>query len=201
MGNLGVGIMNSMTFLLLSKSNSKIDGNEITFGAVDFQPHPPNLAPVFANLDQEMDLTIGILNFRIGSLGSVRLSDPVKIGPLAGKTASTANSGTLIGSSTEVNSPVSFEPMKNKGSTFEEPDKIMENIDLGESSGMASNRKIDNISKEDFTTRSGGVSDDHEDMWKLGVKLHDEKRTTPYSVPRQHTSTIHQVYVIINDTP
>jgi hypothetical protein len=91
--------------------------------------------------------------------------------------------------------------MKNKGSTVKEPDKIMENLDLGESSGMASNGKIDNISKEDFTTRSGGVSDDHEDMWKPGVKLHDKKQTTPYSVPRQHTSNIHVVYVIINDTP
>jgi hypothetical protein len=43
--------MNSTAFLLLSKSNSKIDGNQITFGAIDFQPHPPTIAPVFANLD------------------------------------------------------------------------------------------------------------------------------------------------------
>jgi hypothetical protein len=43
--------MKSIAFLLLSKSNSKIDENQITFGALDFQPHPPTLAPVFANLD------------------------------------------------------------------------------------------------------------------------------------------------------
>jgi hypothetical protein len=65
-GTLGVGIMNSTTFLLLSKSNSKINGNWITFEAVDFQPHKPNLAPVFASLDQEMDLTIESSTFALG---------------------------------------------------------------------------------------------------------------------------------------
>jgi hypothetical protein len=58
--------MNSMAFSLFSKSNSKIDGNQITFGAVDFQPHPPTLGPVFASLDQEMDLTIRSFNFCVG---------------------------------------------------------------------------------------------------------------------------------------
>jgi hypothetical protein len=60
-GTLGIGIKNSMAFLLSSKNNSKINGN-ITFGVVDFQPHPPTLTPVFANLDQEMDMTIGSFN-------------------------------------------------------------------------------------------------------------------------------------------
>jgi hypothetical protein len=83
--------MISTDFLLLSNSNSKIDGNQITFGAIDFQPHPPTLAPVFANLNQEMDLMIGSFNFRVGSLGSTRLSDPIKSGASAGKTASAAN--------------------------------------------------------------------------------------------------------------
>jgi hypothetical protein len=66
MGTLGVGIMNSTAFSLSTKSNSKIDGNQITFVAVDFQPHPPTLAPVFTNLDQEMDLMIGSFNFHVG---------------------------------------------------------------------------------------------------------------------------------------
>jgi hypothetical protein len=44
----------------------------------------------------------------------------------------------------------------------------IKNLDLGKPSGMVSNRKTDNISKEDFTTQSGGVSDNHEDMWRLG---------------------------------
>jgi hypothetical protein len=85
MGIVGVGIMNSMAFLLLSNSNSKIDENQITFGAVDFQPHPPTLAPVFARLDQEMDLMIRSLNFRVGYLGSVCLSDPINSSPIGRK--------------------------------------------------------------------------------------------------------------------
>jgi hypothetical protein len=113
-GSKGIGIINSMAFSLLSKSNSKIDENWITFGAVDFQPHPPTLALVFASLNQEMDLAIGSFNFHVKSLGSVRLLDLVKAGPSAGKTTSAANLGTSIGSSSEVNSPVSVEPMKNK---------------------------------------------------------------------------------------
>jgi hypothetical protein len=68
MRSLGIRIMNLTSFLLLSKSNSKIDGNQITFGAVDFQTHPPILALVFTNLDQEMNLMIGSFNFCIESL-------------------------------------------------------------------------------------------------------------------------------------
>jgi hypothetical protein len=79
-GTLSVG------FSLSANNNSKVDGNQISFGTVDFQPHPPTLTPVFASLDQEMDLTIGSLNFHVGSLGSIRLSDPTKSGPSTGKT-------------------------------------------------------------------------------------------------------------------
>jgi hypothetical protein len=50
-GSWGVGIMNSTAFSPSSEINLKIDGNQITFGAIDFQPHPPALAPVFANLE------------------------------------------------------------------------------------------------------------------------------------------------------
>jgi hypothetical protein len=91
-GSWGVGIMNLTAFSPSSEINLKIDGNQITFGAVDFQPHPPALAPVFANLDQEMDRTIGSFYFRIGSLGSVRLSDLINLSLSAGKTAIVATS-------------------------------------------------------------------------------------------------------------
>jgi hypothetical protein len=80
-GTLGVGIMNSMAFSLLANNNSKVDGNQISFETVDFQIHPPTLTPVFASLDQEMDLTIGSLNFRVESLGSIRLSDSTNPDP------------------------------------------------------------------------------------------------------------------------
>jgi hypothetical protein len=59
--------MNLTGFLLSSGSNLEVDKNQITFGAIDFQPHPSTLTPVFASLDQEMDLMIGSFNFCIGS--------------------------------------------------------------------------------------------------------------------------------------
>jgi hypothetical protein len=77
--------MNLTALLLTANSNSKVDGNQISFGTVDFQPHPPTLTPVFESLDQEMDVTYGSLNIRVGSLGSIRLSDPTESGPSAEK--------------------------------------------------------------------------------------------------------------------
>jgi hypothetical protein len=103
MGNLGVGIMNSMAFSLPANINSKVDGNQISFGTVDYQPHPPTLTPVVASLDQGMDLTIGSLSFHVGSLGSIPLSDQTKSDPSAGKTVTMAILESSIGSSSEVN--------------------------------------------------------------------------------------------------
>jgi hypothetical protein len=156
---LGVGVMNSMAFSLLANSTSKVDENQIFFGTVDFQPHPPTITPVFASLDQEMDLMIGSLNFRVGSLGSIRLSDPTKLDPSAGKTATMAMSESSVGSSSEVNSPVSFTTMENMEEKIEELDEIIGNIDLGEA--MDHSDFSQNFSKNtatDFTTRNGCVS-------------------------------------------
>jgi hypothetical protein len=133
MAILGVGIMNSTAFLLLASSNLKADGNQISFGTIDFQPHPPTLTPVFASLDQEMDLTIGSLNFCVGSLGSIRLLDSTESNPSAAKTATMAISESSIGSSNEINSSVSFQTMESMKDKIEELDKIMGNLDLGES--------------------------------------------------------------------
>jgi hypothetical protein len=76
-GTLGIGIINSTTFSLLANNNSEVDENQISFGTVDFQPHLPNFTPIFESMDQDIDLMIGSLNFHVGSLGSIRLSDPV----------------------------------------------------------------------------------------------------------------------------
>jgi hypothetical protein len=164
------------------KSSSKIDGNQIIFGAIDFQPHPPTIAPVFANMDQEMDLTIGSFTFHIGSLGTVRLSDPVNLGLSVGKTAITVTLETLVGSSSEVNSLVSIKPMKNKGNIIKELDKIMENLNLEESSDysdMASDENLDNsnYSGEDFMIRYGNVSNKSTYTWKIGQELYDNEQT------------------------
>jgi hypothetical protein len=63
MGTLGVGIMNSTAFSLLANNSSVVDKNKISFGTVDFQPHPSNFTPIFESMDQDMDLTIGSLTF------------------------------------------------------------------------------------------------------------------------------------------
>jgi hypothetical protein len=134
-----------------------------------------------------MDLRIGSLNFHIGSLGAIYLSDLINLGPSVGKTASTARSESLVGSSSEVNSPVSFKPMKNIENTIDELDEIMENLNLGESSGhsdKSSNESLDNYPVKDFTTRSGGVSDSNEGMRNPEGK---------------HTNNIHQMCVIISE--
>jgi hypothetical protein len=147
-----------MAFSLLSNSNSKVDGNQISFGTVDFQSYPPTLTLVFASLDQEMDLTIGSLNFCVGYLGSIRLLDSTKSNPLAGKTATMAMSESSVGSSNEVNSPVSFTMMENMEDKIEELEEFLGNLDLGEA--MDHPYFSQNLSRNiaaDFTTRNGGV--------------------------------------------
>jgi hypothetical protein len=157
-GTLGVEIMNSTTFSLPANNNSKVGGNQVSFGTVDFQPHPLILTPVFASLDQEMDLTIGSRNFCVGSLGSIRLSDPSKSDPSARKTATIAIPESSMGSSSEVNSPVSFTMMENMQDKIKELDKIMRNLDIGEAMDH-SDFSLDSSKNAavDFTTRSGGV--------------------------------------------
>jgi hypothetical protein len=149
MGNLGVGIMNSTAFSLLANSNSKVDGNQISLGTVDFQPHPATLTPVFASLDREMDLTIGSLNFHVGSLGSTRLSDSTKSDPSAEKTATIAMTESSVGSSSEANPSVSFATIEKIEEKIEELDKLMGNLNIGEAMGNL------DLDQKDFTTRSG----------------------------------------------
>jgi hypothetical protein len=152
-GTLGIGIMNSTTFSLLANNNSKVDGNQISFGTVDFQLHPPTLTPVFASLDQEMDLTIGSLKFCIGSLGLIRLLDSTKSDPSASKTVKIAMSESSVGSSYEVNSPVSFATTENTGEKIQELYETMDNLDLGDQS-------------EDFMICYDDISDKSTDTWK-----------------------------------
>jgi hypothetical protein len=100
--------MDSTTFLLLANSSPKVDENQIFFGTVNFQPHQPSFTPIFESMDQDMDLTIGSLNFHVGSLGSIRHSDLVKLDPSASETKTIAMKESSTGSSSEANSPVSF---------------------------------------------------------------------------------------------
>jgi hypothetical protein len=127
-GTWGVGIMNLTAYSLLANSNPEVDGN------------------------QEMDLTIESLNFRVGSSGSTRLSDPANLDPSASESKTITMTGSSVGSSSEVNSPVSFTTAVNTGEKIEELDETMEKLDIGGTVDQSY------PSQKDFITRSGGVS-------------------------------------------
>jgi hypothetical protein len=120
--------MNLTAFSLLANSNPEVDKIQIPFGTVNFQPHQSSFTQVFESMDQDMDLTIRSLNFRVGSLGSIRLSDPAKLGPSASEPKTVAMSESSEGSSSEVNSPVNF--AETEEGKIAGGDKTMENFDL-----------------------------------------------------------------------
>jgi hypothetical protein len=122
--------MNSTAFSLLANSNPEVDENQISFGTVNFQLHQSNFTPIFESMDQDMDLTIGSLNFCIRSLGSIRLSDLAKPGPSASEAKTVAMSESSEGSSREVNSPVSFAVTETEEGKIAEGDETMEKFNL-----------------------------------------------------------------------
>jgi hypothetical protein len=106
--------MNSMAFSLLANNNSQVDEIQIPFGTVDFQPHQSSFTQVFESMDQDMDLMIGSVNFRVGSLGLICLLDPMKTGSLASEPETVVMSESSEGSSNEVNLPVSLAEAKEE---------------------------------------------------------------------------------------
>jgi hypothetical protein len=150
-----------MAFSLLAYSSSEVDENQISFGTVDFQPHPSNFTPIFKSMDQDMDLTIGSLKFRVGSFGSIRLSDPVKPGLLASEAKTVAMSESSVGSSSEANSPVSFATTEIAEGKIAEVDENMENFELGDQF-------------EDLMICHDDTSDKSTDTWKTGLELHED---------------------------
>jgi hypothetical protein len=121
MGTLGVGIMNSTAFSLLANSSPEVDEIRIPFGTVDFQTHQSSFTQVFESMDQDMDLTIGSLNFHVGSLGSIRLSDPTKSGPSASKSKTETMSSKFAGQ---------LRKIETEERKFPEGDETMEDFDL-----------------------------------------------------------------------
>jgi dethiobiotin synthetase len=144
-----------MAFSLLANSSSEVDKNHISFRTVDFQPHLSNFTPIFERMDQDMDLTIESLNFRVGSLGLIRLSDPVSPNLSASEAKTVAMSESLVGSSSEANSPVSFTIIEIAEGKIAEVDENMENFDLG-----------DQI--EDLMICHDDTSDKSTDTWETG---------------------------------
>jgi hypothetical protein len=137
--------------LLLANSNPQVNEIQIPFGTVDFQPHQSSFAQVFESMDQDMDLTIGSLNFRVGSLGLICFLDPTKLDPSASEPETVAMSESSEGSSSEVNSPISLaeaEEGKIAGG-----DETMENLDL-------------EAQLEDLMIQSDDTSGQPTDTWK-----------------------------------
>jgi hypothetical protein len=153
---MGIGIMNSTAFSFLANSNPEVDEIEIPFRTVNFQPYQPRFAQVFESMEQDMDLTIGSLNFHVGSLGSIRLLDSVKLSPSASEPETVAMMESSEGSSSEVNLPVSLAGVKEGKITG--GDETMEIVDL-------------EIQLEDLMICHDDTSDKSTDTWKIGLEL------------------------------
>jgi hypothetical protein len=128
MGTLGVGIINSMAFSPLASNNPEVDEN------------------------QEMELTFGSLSFHIGSSGSTCLSDPTKSGPSASKTKRITASGSSVGSSSKVNSPVSLTATEDMVETLKEFDEARGKPGIEEAVAKTHD------SSRDFAIENSGVS-------------------------------------------
>jgi hypothetical protein len=134
-------------------------------------------------MDEDMDLTIESLNFRIGSLGSIRLSDPAKPGPSASESKTIVMLESSEGSSSEVNSPVSF-PEAEEGK-IAEGDETMENFDL-------------EVQLEDLMICHDDTSDKSIDTWKTGLELHEDDSSI-FSSFNSKFDNQYQVLTIIGD--
>jgi hypothetical protein len=177
-GILGVGIMNSMAFSLLANNNSQVDEIQIPFGTIDFQPHQSSFTQVFESMDQDMDLTIGSLNFHVRSLGLIRILDPMKTGPSASEPKTVVMSESSEVSSSEVNSPVSLAEAKEGKITG--GDETIENFDL-------------EVQLEDLTIYHDDTSDQSTDTWKMGLELSKDDN----SIFSSHNSKLDNRYQIL----
>jgi hypothetical protein len=134
-------------------------------------------------MDQDMDLTIGSLNFRVGSLGLIRLSDLAKPGPSASESKIIVMSKSSEGSSSEVNSPVSF--AKAEEGKIAESNETMENFDL-------------EVQFEDLMICHDDTSDKSIDTWKTGLELHEDDSSI-FSSFNSKLDNRYQVLAIIGD--
>jgi hypothetical protein len=151
--------MNLTAFSLSANNNPQVDKIQIPFETVDFQPHQSSFTQVFKSMGQDMDLTIESLNFRVGSLGSICLSDPTKPDRSASEPKTVAMSESSEGSFSEVNSPISLAEAEERKIT--EGDETMENLDL-------------EAQFEDLTIYHDDISDQSTDSWKTGLELSED---------------------------
>jgi hypothetical protein len=158
-GILGVGIMNSTAFPLSANSNPQVDKIQIPFRTVNFQPHQSSFTQVFESMDQDIDLMIGSLNFCVGSLGSICLSDPTKPDSSTSEPETVAMSESSEGSSSEVSSPVSLAEVEE--GNIAGGDETMENLDL-------------EVQLKDLMIQGDDTSDQSTGTWKTGLQLSED---------------------------
>jgi hypothetical protein len=136
--------MNSMAFLLLANNSSEVDEN------------------------QKMELTIGSLSFCVRLSGSIRPSDLTKLDPSASKIKTITMSGSSVGSSSEVNSPVSFAIAEDTGGKIEAFNETTEKLDIEQTVGQSY------PSQKDFITQTSGISGNTQQLCFIITKVAEE---------------------------
>jgi hypothetical protein len=175
MGTLGIGIMKSTAFSLLASNNLEV------------------------NEDQEMELTFGSLSFYIGPSGSTRLLDLTKAGLSASKTERITASESFVGSSSEVNSPVSLTTTEDMKEKLEEFDETRVKPSMEEAVAKTHD------SLRDFAIESSGVSrsvhqlcviiteaaeeDNHEGNKEVDLQVNKLRSNSKKEMEKIHVST------------
>jgi hypothetical protein len=148
---------------------------------------------------QEMELTIGSLSFYVGPSGSTRLSDLMKSGPSASKANRITISGSSVGSSSEVNSPVSLTAIEDVQKKLEEFDETRGKPDMEE--GVVKTHD----GSRDFAIESSGISrsihqlcviiteaaeeDNHEGNEEVGLQVDKLRSNSKKEKEKIHVST------------
>jgi hypothetical protein len=146
-----------------------------------------------------MELMIGSLSFYVGPSGSTLLSDLAKSGPSASKIKTITMSESSVGSSSEVNSPVSFAAIENTQKKIEEFYGTREEPDI---EGTVD---ISYDSQRDFATGSSGDSrsiyqlcviiteaaeeNDHADNAKISAQVDKSRSNGKKEREKIHVST------------
>jgi hypothetical protein len=175
--------MNSTAFSLLANNNPEVDKIQIPFETIDYQPHQSSFTQVFESMDQDMDLTIRSLNFHVGSLGSIRLLDLAKPGPSASESKTVVMLESSEGSSSEINSSVSFAEVEEGKITG--GDETMENFDL-------------EVQLEDLMICHDDTLDKSTETWKTGLELHEDDSSI-FSSFNSKLENRYQVLAIIGE--
>jgi hypothetical protein len=110
-----------------------------------------NISPE-VDKNQKMELTIRSLSFYVEPSGLTRLLDPAESGLSASKIKTIIMSGSSMGSSSEVNSSISFEATENTQKKIKELNGTREEPDI---EGTV-DKSYD--SQRDFATRTSGIS-------------------------------------------